>query len=78
MESRRTSYPIHVGIGDWGFLGVRTTLDIFKNILLLYCEYGVLSPLDTAYWSLSFCGLWQVQARIRRIFLMDTAYWSSE
>ncbi|GJU85598.1 hypothetical protein Tco_1293144 [Tanacetum coccineum] len=26
----------------WGFLGVRTTFDIFQNILLLYCEYGVL------------------------------------
>ncbi|GKC97752.1 putative RNA-directed DNA polymerase, partial [Tanacetum coccineum] len=73
-----TSYPSMWDTAYWGFLGVRTTLDIFKNILLLYCEYGVLSPLDTAYWSLSFCGLWQVQARIRRIFLMDTAYWSSE
>ncbi|GKD86287.1 retrovirus-related pol polyprotein from transposon TNT 1-94 [Tanacetum coccineum] len=26
----------------WGFLGVRTTSDIFQNILLLYCEYGIL------------------------------------
>ncbi|GJW54057.1 hypothetical protein Tco_0098142 [Tanacetum coccineum] len=25
------------------FLGVRTTFDIFQNILLLYIEYGVLS-----------------------------------
>ncbi|GJR82523.1 hypothetical protein Tco_0153308 [Tanacetum coccineum] len=34
----------------WGFLGVRTTLDIFQNIILIpYLEYGVLSPLDTAY-----------------------------
>ncbi|GJR88991.1 reverse transcriptase domain-containing protein [Tanacetum coccineum] len=26
----------------WGFLGVRTTFDIFQNILLLYYEYGIL------------------------------------
>ncbi|GKD24388.1 hypothetical protein Tco_1230602, partial [Tanacetum coccineum] len=36
----------------WGFLGVGTTFDIFQNIILIpYLEYGVLSPLDTAYWS---------------------------
>ncbi|GKE68045.1 hypothetical protein Tco_1526117, partial [Tanacetum coccineum] len=35
----------------WGFLGVGTTFDIFQNIILIpYLEYGVLSPLDTAYW----------------------------
>ncbi|GJR07824.1 hypothetical protein Tco_0790476 [Tanacetum coccineum] len=63
----------------WGFLGVGTMFDIFQNIILIpYLEYGVLSPLDTAYWSLYFCGLLVVQARIRLIFLMDTAYWSSE
>ncbi|GJU59572.1 hypothetical protein Tco_1237338 [Tanacetum coccineum] len=34
----------------WGFLGVRTTFDIFQNIILIpYLEYGVLSPLDMAY-----------------------------
>ncbi|GJR63887.1 hypothetical protein Tco_0009952 [Tanacetum coccineum] len=34
----------------WGFLGERTTLDIFKNIILIpYLEYGVLSSLDTAH-----------------------------
>ncbi|GJR08242.1 hypothetical protein Tco_0790894 [Tanacetum coccineum] len=34
----------------WGFLGVGTMLDIFQNIILIpYHEYGVLSPLDTAY-----------------------------
>ncbi|GJZ79624.1 hypothetical protein Tco_0644461 [Tanacetum coccineum] len=34
----------------WGFLRVGTTLDIFQNIILIpYLEYGVLSPLDTAY-----------------------------
>ncbi|GJV90824.1 hypothetical protein Tco_1538637 [Tanacetum coccineum] len=42
-----------------GFLGVGTTLDIFQNIILIpYLEYGVLSPLDTTYFALSFCGLW--------------------
>ncbi|GJT64158.1 hypothetical protein Tco_1015638 [Tanacetum coccineum] len=34
----------------WGFFGVGTTFDIFQNIMLIpYLEYGVLSPLDTAY-----------------------------
>ncbi|GKA07383.1 hypothetical protein Tco_0686607 [Tanacetum coccineum] len=34
----------------WGFLRVGTTLDIFQNIILIpYLEYGVMSPLDTAY-----------------------------
>ncbi|GJT41241.1 hypothetical protein Tco_0941106 [Tanacetum coccineum] len=34
----------------WGFHRVGTTLDIFQNIILIpYLEYGVLSPLDTAY-----------------------------
>ncbi|GJV74651.1 hypothetical protein Tco_1506235 [Tanacetum coccineum] len=34
----------------WGFLRVGTTLDIFQNIILIpYLEYGILSPLDTAY-----------------------------
>ncbi|GKA42096.1 non-heme dioxygenase N-terminal domain-containing protein [Tanacetum coccineum] len=33
-----------VGYGNWGFLGVGTTLDIFQNIILIpYFEYGVLS-----------------------------------
>ncbi|GJR40182.1 hypothetical protein Tco_1215866 [Tanacetum coccineum] len=34
-------------------------------------QYGVSNGLDMAYWG--FLG-----ARIRRIFLMDMAYWSSE
>ncbi|GKE08491.1 vesicle transport v-SNARE 11-like protein, partial [Tanacetum coccineum] len=35
----------------WGFLRVWTTFDIFQNIMLIpYLEYGVLGPLDTAYW----------------------------
>ncbi|GJR26424.1 hypothetical protein Tco_1102656 [Tanacetum coccineum] len=42
----------------WGFLGVGTMLDIFQNIILIpYLEYGVLSPLDTAYCSLFLSGL---------------------
>ncbi|GJY96201.1 hypothetical protein Tco_0512562 [Tanacetum coccineum] len=32
----------------WGFLGVRTTLDIFQNIHILYLEYGILSILESA------------------------------
>ncbi|GKD27622.1 hypothetical protein Tco_1233836, partial [Tanacetum coccineum] len=51
----------------WGFLGVRTTFDIFQNIDILYLwridlhsfvvigecrhEYAVSSLMDTAYWS---------------------------
>ncbi|GJX05276.1 retrotransposon protein, putative, ty1-copia subclass [Tanacetum coccineum] len=43
----------------WGFLGVGTTFDIFQNIIMIpYLKYGVLSPLDTAYCSLIFSGLW--------------------
>ncbi|GJV07171.1 hypothetical protein Tco_1344827 [Tanacetum coccineum] len=34
-------------------------------------QYGVSNGLDMAYWGF-------LRARIRRIFLMDTAYWSSE
>ncbi|GKF76127.1 hypothetical protein Tco_0225571, partial [Tanacetum coccineum] len=50
----------------WGFLGVGTTLDIFKNIILIpYLEFDILSPLDTAHG-------YAVSS------LMDTAYWSSE
>ncbi|GJS60695.1 hypothetical protein Tco_0655479 [Tanacetum coccineum] len=42
---------IHVlDMAYWGFLRVGTTLDIFQNIILIpYLEYGILSPLDTAY-----------------------------
>ncbi|GJZ44325.1 hypothetical protein Tco_0591580 [Tanacetum coccineum] len=44
-----TAYPC-IGYGVLGFLGVRTTFDIFQNIILIpYLEYGVLSPLDTVY-----------------------------
>ncbi|GKA60163.1 hypothetical protein Tco_0759570 [Tanacetum coccineum] len=44
-------WRIHVlDTAYWGFLGVGTTFDIFQNIILIpYLEYGVLSPLDTAY-----------------------------
>ncbi|GKD34251.1 hypothetical protein Tco_1249760, partial [Tanacetum coccineum] len=45
----------HIHVLDtayWGFLRVGTAFDIFQNIILIpYLEYGVLSPLDTAYWS---------------------------
>ncbi|GJU91552.1 hypothetical protein Tco_1303975 [Tanacetum coccineum] len=34
-------------------------------------QYDVSNGLDMAYWGF-------LRARIRRIFLMDTAYWSSE
>ncbi|GKD96625.1 hypothetical protein Tco_1380522 [Tanacetum coccineum] len=34
-------------------------------------RYGVSKELDTAYWGF-------LRARIRRIFLIDMAYWSSE
>ncbi|GJU23981.1 hypothetical protein Tco_1162602 [Tanacetum coccineum] len=37
-----TPYRAMWDMAYWGFLGVRTTFDIFQNILLLYCEYGVL------------------------------------
>ncbi|GJT85477.1 hypothetical protein Tco_1067194 [Tanacetum coccineum] len=59
----------------WECLGVRTMFDIFQNILLLYCEYGVLmSPGYGVLGLQSFVVIREVQARIRRIFLMDTAY----
>ncbi|GJZ00249.1 retrovirus-related pol polyprotein from transposon TNT 1-94, partial [Tanacetum coccineum] len=52
----------------WGFLGVGTTVDIFHNIILIsYLEYGVLSPLDTAYRSLFLSGLWQGAAGQARV-----------
>ncbi|GKF63003.1 hypothetical protein Tco_0183057, partial [Tanacetum coccineum] len=64
----------------WRFLEVGTTFDIFQNIILIpYIKYGILSPLDMVYWSLILYGLFgECRHRIRRIFLMDTAYWSSE
>ncbi|GJY52326.1 hypothetical protein Tco_0443173 [Tanacetum coccineum] len=37
-----TSYRAMWDTAYWGFLEVRTTFDIFQNILLLYCEYDVL------------------------------------
>ncbi|GJS25078.1 hypothetical protein Tco_0453710 [Tanacetum coccineum] len=42
----------------WGFLGVKTTLDIFQNIHILYLEYGVLSI--SGYGVLSFIHLWSL------------------
>ncbi|GJS32755.1 hypothetical protein Tco_0531137 [Tanacetum coccineum] len=54
-------------------------------------QYGVSNGLDTAYWGFLRVGTTfdifqniilipylEYGARIRRIFLMDTAYWSSE
>ncbi|GJX86863.1 hypothetical protein Tco_0337637 [Tanacetum coccineum] len=84
-----TSYRALWDTTYWGFLGVRTTFDIFQNILLLYCKYGVLmSPGYSVLGLHSFVVTCEV-AQIRRIFLMvrhgyavsslmDTAYWSSE
>ncbi|GKF03365.1 hypothetical protein Tco_0030288, partial [Tanacetum coccineum] len=42
----------------WGFLGVRTTLDIFQNIHILYLLYGVLT--SSGYGVLSFIPLWSL------------------
>ncbi|GJZ04198.1 retrovirus-related pol polyprotein from transposon TNT 1-94 [Tanacetum coccineum] len=43
----------------WGFLGVRTTLDIFQNIIFKpYLEYGVLSLSGYGVLSFILCGLW--------------------
>ncbi|GJX92952.1 zf-CCHC domain-containing protein [Tanacetum coccineum] len=36
------SYQAMWDTAYWGLLGVKTTFDIFRNILLLYCEYDVL------------------------------------
>ncbi|GJX99342.1 putative reverse transcriptase domain-containing protein [Tanacetum coccineum] len=59
----------------WGFLRVGTMLDIFQNIIFIpYLEYGVLSLFGYDVLSFILCGLWCVQARICRIFLMDSAY----
>ncbi|GJS44509.1 ribonuclease H-like domain-containing protein [Tanacetum coccineum] len=54
----------------WGFLRVKTTSDIFQNIILIpYLEYGVFIP-------------FVVFGECRHVYtvssLMDTAYWSSE
>ncbi|GJU71651.1 hypothetical protein Tco_1263056 [Tanacetum coccineum] len=49
----------------WGFLRVGTTFDIFQNIILIpYLEYGVLSPLDTAYWSSEYFAAGRIPARL--------------
>ncbi|GJZ71408.1 retrovirus-related pol polyprotein from transposon TNT 1-94 [Tanacetum coccineum] len=41
-----------------GFLGVRTTFDIFQNIHILYLEYGVFT--SSGYGVLSFIPLWSL------------------
>ncbi|GJV96505.1 hypothetical protein Tco_1548082 [Tanacetum coccineum] len=42
----------------WGFLRVRTTLDIFKNIHILYLQYDILT--SSGYSVLSFIPLWSL------------------
>ncbi|GJY44690.1 hypothetical protein Tco_0432903 [Tanacetum coccineum] len=50
MKSVENGVSKELDTAYWGFLGVGTTLDFFQNIILIsYLEYGVLSPLDTAY-----------------------------
>ncbi|GJV04873.1 hypothetical protein Tco_1338442 [Tanacetum coccineum] len=44
-KSVRYVVSSNVGYGVLGILRVRTTIDIFQNTLLLYCEYGVLMSL---------------------------------
>ncbi|GKE60733.1 hypothetical protein Tco_1511100, partial [Tanacetum coccineum] len=42
----------------WGFLGVRTTIDIFQNIIFIpYLGYGVLSLSRYGILSFILCGL---------------------
>ncbi|GJV82921.1 hypothetical protein Tco_1522819 [Tanacetum coccineum] len=61
------------GIGE--FLGVGTTLDIFQNIILIpYLKYGVLSPLDMAYYPYSSVVPLVKCSTIYRIFLAGYAY----
>ncbi|GKE60927.1 hypothetical protein Tco_1511294, partial [Tanacetum coccineum] len=47
-----------IGYGVLGFLGVRTTLDIFQNIILLYFQYGVL--VFIGYGVLRLCPSWSL------------------
>ncbi|GKB71858.1 hypothetical protein Tco_0933270 [Tanacetum coccineum] len=55
----------------WGFLGVRTTLDIFQNIHILYLRYGVLK--SSGYGVLSFIPLWSLSQKDARIAsIMDS------
>ncbi|GJZ83709.1 retrovirus-related pol polyprotein from transposon TNT 1-94 [Tanacetum coccineum] len=59
VGSRNSSIRRIEQCGDttyWGFLRVRTTFDIFQNILLLYCEYGVL--MSPGYGVLVFMSSW--------------------
>ncbi|GKE89809.1 hypothetical protein Tco_1567284, partial [Tanacetum coccineum] len=55
----------------WGFLGVRTTFDIFQNIILFpYLEYGVLSL--SGYGVLVFNPVWSlVSAGTDTPYLLD-------
>nr|GEV06842.1 hypothetical protein [Tanacetum cinerariifolium] len=42
LVSVRYGVPNVLDTAYWGFLGVRTTFDIFQNIHILYLQYGVL------------------------------------
>ncbi|GJS57863.1 hypothetical protein Tco_0652647 [Tanacetum coccineum] len=54
----------------YGFLGVGTTFDIFRNIYILYLRYGVLSLFG--YGVLSFITLWSlVSAGTDTPYLLD-------
>ncbi|GKE17977.1 hypothetical protein Tco_1425554, partial [Tanacetum coccineum] len=50
-----------IGYNVLGFLGVRTTFDIFQNIHILYLRYGVLTSFG--YGILSFIPLWSLTAK---------------
>ncbi|GKE18691.1 hypothetical protein Tco_1426268 [Tanacetum coccineum] len=62
-----------------GFLGLRTTFDIFQNILILCVEYGVW--ISSGYSLLNFESLWflvKYRNKYAVSSLMDTAYWMPE
>nr|GEY47017.1 hypothetical protein [Tanacetum cinerariifolium] len=78
MESVRYGVSQVLDTVYWGFLGVGTTFDIFRNILFpyglnmavfLYTAYCILFP----SWSLVRC-----RHKYAVSSLMDMAYWSSE
>ncbi|GJW92089.1 hypothetical protein Tco_0169642 [Tanacetum coccineum] len=53
----------------WWFLGVGPRLISSRIFTCYISDTAYWSSLDTAYWASFLCGLWWVQARIRRIFL---------
>ncbi|GJR57075.1 hypothetical protein Tco_1499237 [Tanacetum coccineum] len=57
----------------WGFLGVRTTLDIFQNIIFIpYFQYGVLR--SSGYGVLSFIPLWSLSMEDEEVPLVDGVF----